>query len=115
MQFSIFALAILASIAAAKDLQVTYFADHHCKTYARQVDYSSSQEFGIGGNNCINVHYPSLSLKVEACAHETCTCLFYYSQNCNGEYATLKANAPGALNCIQNAKDFNSFRCFHYR
>jgi len=113
MKFSLLSLAIMASVAVATQMQVRYYSDHKCHRAIRNSDVSWAQPFGINGVNCHNYHY-GRSISVENCAFETCSCEFFYQEACRGDAATLNAFGAGADNCISDAQNFNSFRCFYY-
>lgn len=106
-------LCLAPAVLASDQLQINYYTDYSCSDYLGQVGVSWASFMGSGDTNCFNYHYGA-SANIASCSEETCTCFFYYDQNCAGDYSTVYGKASGADDCIKNAAAYNSFRCYYF-
>ncbi|KAM0326732.1 hypothetical protein ACHAQA_006605 [Verticillium albo-atrum] len=102
----VFAL-LLTGASAVNQMQINYYNDQKCSAYAGKVTVTWADE---GGSRCYNYNYGS-SVNIADCWGRYCQCQFHHARDCQGSYGFVSAYQPGQ-NCLSNAGQFNSFRCF---
>ncbi|KAI1380496.1 hypothetical protein F4677DRAFT_463213, partial [Hypoxylon crocopeplum] len=110
----------LFSIASTQQLKINYYSDHYCNNYKAELKVSWSDTMASTGSNCYNYNYGSSMLISDCYAGSWCVCLLYYKENCSGDYATIQYSGydnheQWEYNCLFNAPDVHSIRCYHYK
>lgn len=98
---------------ASKQMQINYFNDFDCTSFAHQVDVSwANKHLDKKNLNCYNFNL-GYSVAMVQCngAPSACDCTFYFEKDCQpGNEGPLVRNDG---QCYDQASQFKSFRCFY--
>ena len=108
-----------ATLCSAQQMQLNYYSDHYCSNYGGSLQYYWAESMTVTGSACYNYNYGSSMLIANCYNSDWCYCELYYSSGCSGDYASIQysgydRNTQWEFNCLFNAQDIHSLRCFNY-
>ncbi|KAH7318043.1 hypothetical protein B0I35DRAFT_478584 [Stachybotrys elegans] len=99
---------LLSGAEAVQQMKINYYNDQQCTAYAGEimVDWASPTKW-----NCFNFNYGKSVNIAECYTRSDCWCHMHKAKDCEGSYALVNYHQPGQ-NCLSNANEYNSFRCY---
>ncbi|KAH7186810.1 hypothetical protein DER44DRAFT_858297 [Fusarium oxysporum] len=101
---------LISAASAAKQMQINYYSDTKCKSYAGQVDVTWAQSVYAGKTNCYNYRFGT-AMNIAECQAGGCLCNLYSGKNCNDYMDQMRYG--GEFSCRPWANQVQSFACYY--
>lgn len=101
---------LISAVAAAKQMQINYYSDTQCRSYAGQVDVTWAPALYSGKTNCYNYHYGK-AMNIAECQAGGCMCNLFKGKNCNDYMDQMRYGEE--FGCRPWADQVQSFACYY--